>query len=104
MAKFMFIPGYYEWHLMKNDKLIYVVNSDTIEEDIYNMEQETGHEITLNELREVVEDELEWIIESMKDDSYSRDYEDVEIPTSEEQKQIVEVMVEGYANHFGIEN
>lgn len=109
---FTFEPGYYEWHLKKDGKLYYVF-SDDISEEIANIEEENGHDLTQSELRGIVESEVECM--ELDLDDYDGEYAKIEelnknwnidkifsLPNFAEREEIINAMVNGYAIHFGI--
>ena len=108
-GKFTFEPGYYEWHLKRNGKLFFVFG-DEISEQVADKEEETGHDIDLNGLREIVEGKVDDILYVMNDvevywelpEEVIHTWEELEMPTAVERKQIENVMVDGYARHFGL--
>lgn len=107
-GKFTFEPGYYEWHLKRNGKLYYVFG-DEISEELADKEEELGHDIDLNGLREIVEGKVDNLVFIMQGDYYDDTpkevldtWDELGLPTTVERKQIENVMVDGYARHFGV--
>lgn len=108
-GKFTFEPGYYEWHLKRNGKLYYLFG-DEISEEVSDKEEELGHDIDLDGLRAVVRSKIEVMLFVMDADEcyHEQPQEAVDLwgelgmPTTVERNQIENVMVDGYARHFGI--
>lgn len=117
MKNIKFIPGYYEWHLIINDKLVWVENDgdiDTLYENNPYMECFNG-QILESDLQSIVDDIVNYIryeaLEDYENENLKTCFEftqemfDIlDSLTEEEWKQVWKSIHDAYANHYGVIN
>lgn len=117
MKEIKFIPGYYEWHLLINNQLVWVQNDgdiDSLYENLPYMDYFNG-QILESDFNSLVDNIVNYIrYEALEDYengnlrtnfSFTKKmFNILDSLTEDEWKQVWKAIHDGYASHYGIKN